>query len=91
MMNPTVLGRRLTGLQNKTSQADWKQKAVDKGAPRISAGMAAGATAYQAAANLIISTLQGISLPPRTGDAMQNIDNRVKPIASALQTAFGKV
>ena len=90
MMNPTVLDRRITGLQNKTSQSDWKQKAVDKGAPRISAGMAAGAPAYQAAASTIISTLQSLTLPPRTGDAMQNIDNRVKPIAQALQAAFGK-
>jgi hypothetical protein len=91
MMNPTVLDRRLTGLQNKTSQADWKQKAKDKGAPRISSGMAAGASKYQAAATVIISTLQGLALPDRTGDAMQNIDNRVKPIATALQQAFGKI
>lgn len=91
MMNPTVLDRRLYGLQNKTSQADWKQKAKDKGAPRISAGMAAGASKYQSAANTIISTLQGLTLAPRTGDAMQNIDNRVKPIAQALQSAFGKI
>lgn len=91
MMNPTVLNRRVTGLQGKTSQADWKQKAKEKGAPRISAGMAAGASKYQAAANVIISTLQALSLPDRTGDAMQNIDNRVKPIAQALQTAFGKI
>jgi len=91
MMNPTVLNRRATGLQAKTSQADWKLKAKEKGGARISAGMAAGASKYQAAANTIIGTLQALSLPDRTGDAMQNIDNRVKPIAQALQAAFGKV
>ena len=91
MMNPTVLDRRVYGLQNKTSQSEWKNNAKTLGAPRITQGMNAGLPRYQAAANTIISTLQAVSLPARTGDANQNIDNRVKPIAQALQQAFGKV
>jgi hypothetical protein len=91
MMNPTVLQRRLSGLQNKTSQTEWKTRSKEVGGPRIASGMTAGTTAFQSAAGLIISTLQGLTLPDRTGDAMQNIDNRVKPIAQALQSAFGKV
>ena len=90
MMNPSVLRRRLTGLQTKTNQADWQAKASSLGSARIASGMLAGKPKYDNAANTIISTLQGLSLPSRTANADENIDNRVKPIAHALRRAFGK-
>ena len=90
MMNPSVLRRRLTGLQSKTNQADWQAKASSLGAQRIANGMLAGKPKYDSAANTLIATLQGLTLASRTANPDENIDNRVKPIAHALRRAFGK-
>lgn len=90
MMNPSILDRRLVGLQSKSSQAHWQGQASTLGGSRISAGMAAGKSKFDAAADVIISTLSGLTLAARVADMDANIDNRVKPVGHALKRAFGK-
>ena len=38
----------------------------------------------------VISTLQGIQLPPRTADPLTNVTNRVVIIATTLHDTFKK-
>lgn len=93
MTNPSVLARRLTGLQTKSSQADWKAKSVNLGGPRISAGMAAGKPKYDSAADKSRAILESVvgALPPRVADFRQNIMSRSIPVVEALKQGWGKL
>ena len=79
-------GRRAKGLQ-KVSDEQWRAAALEKGATRIAAGMAGSKQKYASGMGGVLSTIQGVSLPPRTQDAATNVANRVTPIAVALQNA----
>ncbi|MCK5138348.1 MAG: hypothetical protein KAQ85_00765 [Thermodesulfovibrionia bacterium] len=68
----------------KISDAEWKEAALKKGAPRIASGMAAAKEKYAANMATVLSVIESVSLPPRTADPMANVDNRVKPIVAAL-------
>lgn len=72
------------------SDADWKKAAIEKGAARIGAGMNASKEKFGRGMGEVLSTLQGVSLPARTADPLANVDNRVKPIVSALVERFRK-
>ncbi len=74
---------RVKGLQ-KTSTAEWKKQAIEKGAQRIGPGMQAALPKYQKGMGETLSVIQGVTIAERTADPMANIDNRVKPIAQAL-------
>lgn len=89
MQDQSVLSRREKGLQ-KVSDAEWKQNALNKGVSRIGPGMQAGAGKQAANYEPIRLAIEATTLAPRTGDAMQNIDNRVKPIVQAAMNAAGK-
>lgn len=75
---------RQKGVQN-TSNAEWQTKAANQGAERIGKGMrdAAGKQAANWAPSR--SVIESITLPPRTRDAAQNVQNRSLPLAVALQ------
>lgn len=89
MQDQSVLARRAKGLE-RTSDAEWKAKASQLGSQRIAAGMQAGAQKQADNYEPIAEALRGVSLTPRTADAMQNIDNRVKPIVQAAINASNK-
>ena len=91
MSNPSVLQRRLTGLERKSSQADWKSKASTLGAQRISAGMAAGKPKYDSSVDVSRAALEAVTLPDRTADFRANIQNRVVPIVEALKSVWGRL
>ena len=69
---------------SQVSNAEWQGKAANVGASRIGAGMSANADKRTRNFEPYRSAIEGVSLPPRTADPMANIDQRVKPIVSAL-------
>lgn len=76
-------GRRQKAL-GAVSNEEWKKAAVDKGSARIGAGMSAAKGKRTSNFEPYRSAIEGVSLPPKTADAMANIDARVKPIVNAL-------
>lgn len=76
-------GRRAKNLA-KISDDDWRKAATEKGAARIATGMAASKEKFATGMSKVLSTIQGVTIAPRTADPMQNVDNRVKPIVAAL-------
>jgi hypothetical protein len=82
-------GAREKGLA-KTSTAEWRKAATDKGAVRIVAGMKASEGKFNKGIGEVISTLQSITLPPRTQDPMANVTGRVGAIAVGLHDRFKK-
>ena len=75
---------RAKGLSN-VSDSDWQQAALNKGSQRIVAGMQASESKFSNGVQKNLATIEGVSLPPRTQDAATNVQNRVIPIAVALQ------
>lgn len=74
---------RVKGLQ-RTSTAEWKQRASELGTARIAAGMAAAEPKFRKGMADVLSTIEATTIGERTADPMANIDARVKPIAQAL-------
>lgn len=83
MQNPEVLDRRSKGI-GKVSDTHFKQALRDKGAPVIAGRMQAAAGKMAQGFAPYRAALEGVSLPPRSADPMQNVDNRVKPIVQAM-------
>lgn len=86
MRDPQVLGKRARSLE-KVNEQDWKNKASTIGSTRIAAGMQANSQKQADNYEPIAEALRGVSLPTRSADPMQNIDNRVKPIVQAAVNA----
>ena len=76
-------GRRAKKLA-EVSDDQWRRAALEKGAARIAPGMAAAKEKFATGMSKVLSTIQGVTIAPRTADPMQNVDNRVKPIVAAL-------
>lgn len=74
--------RRRKGIE-RVSDSDWRSAAETKGAARIGAGMIAAVDKQATRYSPFRSALEGVSLPPKTADAMANVDARVKPIVAA--------
>jgi len=66
------------------SNAEWQGKAANVGSARIGTGMSANADKRTRNFEPYRGAIEGVSLPPRTADPMENVDARVKPIVSAL-------
>jgi hypothetical protein len=77
---------RVKGLQ-KTSTAEWKEKASGKGAERIATGMNASKAKFGTGMGKVLAVIEGTEIGPRTGDVVANITNRVVPIAVNLRNA----
>lgn len=76
-------GRREKGI-SRVSDGEWKNAASTKGAARIASGMAAAEGKFNTGMSRNLATIEGVSIPARTQNGMENIDNRLKPIAQAL-------
>ena len=76
-------GSRVKGLQ-KTSTAEWKTRAMSKGASRIASGMTESKEKFGRGMSEVLNVIEGVSIAPRTADPMANVDARVKPIVAAL-------
>ena len=76
--------KRARALAEVTDE-DWRRAAQEKGAARIGPGMTASKEKFGKGIARVLEVIQGVQLPPRTADAMANVDNRVKPIVAALR------
>ena len=68
----------------EVSDEDWRSAALDKGASRIGPGMTAAKAKFGTGISKVLSTIQSVTIAPRTADPMANVDGRVKPIVAAL-------
>jgi len=83
MQEAIANGARVKGLQ-KTSTAEWKQRAMDLGSARIAAGMTAAEPKMRKGIANVLSTIESTTIGERTADPMANVDARVKPLVKAL-------
>jgi len=83
MMRADVLARRAAGI-SKVSNTEMQKAMREKGAPVIGSRMAASDGKWGTGWSPYKSALEAVSLPPKTADAMSNIDSRLKPIVQAL-------
>ena len=79
-----VSSRRRARKLQEVSDDQWRKAAQDKGASRIGPGMTASKDKFASGISTVLSTIQGVSIAPRSADPMANVDNRVKPIVAAL-------
>jgi len=79
-------GRRAAGLQ-KAGEAKWKDKASKLGPSRWSAGVNAAESDYRKGLQPVLTVIEGVTLPDKTGDARTDTANRAGAIAEALQKA----
>ena len=89
MSRPDVLARRNQGIEKVTNE-QWKGKAMSLGVQRIASGMMEGSQRQADNYEPVAVALRNLSLPDRTSDPMQNIDNRVKAVVNAARQAVGK-
>lgn len=89
MMNQAVLERRRKGIE-AVPDGKWQANAIAKGVSRIGPGMIAGAADQANGYEKTRTALEGLTLPARTGDAMQNIDNRLKLVVKTVMDANQK-
>jgi len=80
--------RKISALSND----DWKNAAIQKGAPiigtRIQNALDKWMDAFSPIYSKVLTTVS--SLPPSTTDFMQNINNRLVPTVKAWKQAAGK-
>lgn len=79
-----IASRRRQKATQKTSNEEWRAAASNVGAQRIGAGMQANADKRTRNFEPFRNAIEGASLPDRTADPMQNIDNRVKGMVKVL-------
>ena len=84
----TIASRKRAENLSKVTDQEWKNAALTKGAPRIATGMSASKEKFARGISEVLTTLQGITLPPRTADVMANVTNRVGKIATELHEKF---
>ena len=75
---------RQRGVQ-AVSNADWQRNAATVGAERIGRGMTNASGKQAANWAPYRSFLEGLSLPPKTRNATENIQNRAIPVAQGMQ------
>jgi hypothetical protein len=80
---------RATGI-SQTSDSEWQQAALSKGAQRIGPGMTAAKGKFNTGISKVLSVIEGTSIAPRSADPMANVDGRVKPLVAALHAIKGK-
>lgn len=68
---------------SQVSNAEWQNKAANLGASRIGTGMSAGADKRTRNFEPYRAAIEGVTLPERTTDPIQNIE-RVKGVVQVL-------
>lgn len=68
----------------------WVKGATQKGPARFVEGVNVGAPNFQDRINTVLSTIEGVTLPPRGPKGSPANYQRVTPIGEALRRAFGK-
>jgi len=70
--------------------AKWQQASLRKGPGRFVEGVQVSAPDFQAKIQTVLSTIQGVALPPRGPKGSPQNFQRIQPIGEALRRAFGK-
>lgn len=83
MRDSEVLARRAKNIA-KVSDSAFQSAMEKKGAPVIASRMTEAADKQASNFAPYKSAIEAVSLPDRTADPMTNIDQRLKPIVSAL-------
>jgi len=68
----------------------WQKGAMMKGPARFVEGVMVGAPNFQDRINTVLSTIEGVTLPPRGPKGSPANYQRVAPLGEALRRAFGK-
>ena len=79
-----VASKRRARKLSEVTDEQWRAAAKSKGAQRIGPGMTASKEKFNKGIGRVLETIRGVSIAPRTADPIANVDNRVKPIVSAL-------
>jgi len=83
MSDPEVLKRRAGAIEG-VSNDEWVDRALTKGAPVIGKAIELSVEKHAKKWAPFREALEAVELPPKTADAMANIDNRLKAVVSAL-------
>jgi len=75
---------------SRTSDSEWQGSALNKGAARIATGMTASKGKFNTGISKVLSTIEGVTIAPRSADPMANVDGRIKPLVAALHSIKGK-
>lgn len=75
---------------SRVGNEKWSRGALQKGPSRFVEGVNVAAPNYQDRINTVISTIEGVTLPPRGPKGSPANYQRVTPIGEALRRAFGK-
>lgn len=75
---------------SRVGNEKWAKGAVTKGPGRFVEGVMVGAPNFQDRINTVLSTIEGVTLPPRGPKGSPANYQRVTPIGEALRRAFGK-
>lgn len=84
-------GSRRSGIM-RVSDAEWREKAIQKGASVIGQRIVDALPKYRANFAPILAAMSAAAeaLPARTTSATQNVTQRLLPVIAAAQTAAGK-
>jgi hypothetical protein len=80
MQDPNVLARRNKGV-NKVSDEQWRSNTISKGSAVIAVRMKDASGKQASNFEPYRQALESLTLPAKTADPMQNVVNRVGPIA----------
>jgi hypothetical protein len=89
-MQEAIASQRRQGkLREKTSQAEWKSRAMDKGASAIGPAIAKSGAKMADGYAPVRQALEGVTLADKTADWRQNLQN-VEKVIEAMKRAVGK-
>lgn len=75
---------------SRVGNEKWSKGAMQKGPARFVEGVQIGGPNFQDRINQVLSTIEGVTLPPRGPKGSPSNYQRVTPIGEALRRAFGK-
>lgn len=82
-------GRFAAGVR-AAGNARWIEGATKKGPGRFTEGVMLGGNEYGKQIQTVLTTIQGVQLPPRGPKGSPQNFQRIQPIGEALRRAFGK-
>jgi len=83
-LSEAIAAKRRKKALEGVDEGEWKRRASEIGATVIGTKMAKSVDKFAKAFAPYREALAAVDLPPRTADAMANIDNRLKKVVEAL-------
>lgn len=75
---------------SRVGNEKWQRGASQKGPSRFVEGVQLGGGNFQERINMVLSTIEGVTLPARGPKGSPQNYQRITPIGEALRRAFGK-